>query len=165
MKPALGFFCFALACTVIPTAAQRRPVLPQIDEPHPYYYRELYLPQLTSGPSSLSWAPDSKELVYSMAGSLWRQKVDSKQAMQMTDGGRLRLPARLVAGWKERGVRLLSERCDGIVAVDGGDGRNQATNTRRRGKRGTTLVARREKNCLGFHAIQQAIPYFCGGRD
>jgi TolB protein len=61
-------------------------VLPQIDLPHPYYYRELYLPQLTNGPSSLTWAPDSKELVYSMAGSLWRQKLDSKEAVQLTDG-------------------------------------------------------------------------------
>ncbi|HXJ13842.1 MAG TPA: CehA/McbA family metallohydrolase [Candidatus Limnocylindrales bacterium] len=70
----------------VPTFAQRRPVLPQIDEPHPYYYRELYLPQLTSGPSSLSWGPDSKELIYSMAGSLWRQKLDSTEATQLTDG-------------------------------------------------------------------------------
>ncbi len=46
----------------------------------------MYLPQLTSGPSSLSWAPDSKELVYSMAGSLWRQKLDSREAVQLTDG-------------------------------------------------------------------------------
>ena len=75
----------ACACAVSATC-QRRPVLPQIDLPHPYYYRELYLPQLTSGPSSLSWAPDSKELVYSMAGSLWRQKLDSKEAVQLTDG-------------------------------------------------------------------------------
>jgi Tol biopolymer transport system component len=69
-----------------PAGAQRRPVLPQVDEPHPYYYRELYLPQLTSGPSSLSWGPDSQELVYSMAGSLWRQRLDSKEAVQLTDG-------------------------------------------------------------------------------
>jgi TolB protein len=78
------FFLFALF--VIPACAQRRPVLPQIDEPHPYYYRELYLPQLTSGPSSLSWGPDSKELIYSMAGSLWRQKLDSEVSTQLTDG-------------------------------------------------------------------------------
>jgi TolB protein len=50
-------------------------VLKQIDLPHPYYFREMYLPQLTSGPSSLAWSPDSSELIYSMAGSLWRQKV------------------------------------------------------------------------------------------
>jgi TolB protein len=70
----------------LPLEAQRRPVLPQIDLPHPYYYRELYLPQLTSGPSSVAWAPDSKEIAYSMAGSLWRQRVDSGEAVQLTDG-------------------------------------------------------------------------------
>ncbi|HYL64919.1 MAG TPA: CehA/McbA family metallohydrolase [Candidatus Methylomirabilis sp.] len=69
-----------------PAAAQRSPVLPQIDLPHPYYFREMYLPQLTSGPSSLSWSPDSKEVVYSMAGSLWRQAIDSREAQQITDG-------------------------------------------------------------------------------
>ncbi len=29
--------------------AQREPVLKQIDLPHSYYYREMYLPQLTTG--------------------------------------------------------------------------------------------------------------------
>jgi TolB protein len=58
-----------------PSHAERLPVLQQIDLPHPYYFREMYLPQLTSGPSSLAWSPDSTELIYSMAGSLWRQKV------------------------------------------------------------------------------------------
>src|SRR6266403_2337545 len=66
--------------------AQRKPILPQIDLPHPYYYPEMYLPQLTSGPSSVAWSSDSKEMAYSMAGSLWRQKVDSKTAEQLTDG-------------------------------------------------------------------------------
>ncbi|HLZ12091.1 MAG TPA: CehA/McbA family metallohydrolase [Candidatus Acidoferrum sp.] len=79
-------FLFALLCAASPILAQRRPVLPQIDFPHPYYYRELYLPQLTSGPSSLAWSPNAHELVYSMAGSLWRQQLDSKQAVQLTDG-------------------------------------------------------------------------------
>ena len=46
----------------------------------------MYLPQLTSGPSSVTWSPDSKEVVYSMAGSLWRQKIDSTTARQLTDG-------------------------------------------------------------------------------
>jgi Tol biopolymer transport system component len=61
-------------------------VLPQIDLPHPYYYREMYLPQLTSGPSAVTWSPDSKEVVYSMGGSLWRQRIDSTTAQQLTDG-------------------------------------------------------------------------------
>jgi TolB protein len=86
LKRVLGSVGLLLTCMAVPACAQRRPVLPQIDEPHPYYYRELYLPQLTSGPSSLSWGPDSQELVYSMAGSLWRQKLNSKEALQLTDG-------------------------------------------------------------------------------
>ena len=64
--------------------AERAPVLQQIDLPHPYYYREMYLPQLTSGPSSLAWSPDSKELIYAMAGSLWRQRIDEDSAQQLT---------------------------------------------------------------------------------
>ncbi|MBS0396071.1 MAG: PD40 domain-containing protein, partial [Proteobacteria bacterium] len=66
--------------------AERRPVLEQIDLPHPYYFHELYLPQLTSGPSAVTFAPDSREVVYSMAGSLWRQRLDSDVAVQLTDG-------------------------------------------------------------------------------
>jgi TolB protein len=82
-RSVISFLLFA----ALPFAgsAQRQPVLPQIDLPHPYYYRELYLPQLTSGPSSVCWMPDSKEVVYSMAGSLWRQKLDSTTAVQLTD--------------------------------------------------------------------------------
>lgn len=80
-------FLLLLAFFAAPMAfAQRGPVLPQIDLPHPYYYRELYLPQLTNGPSSVAWSPDSREVVYSMAGSLWRQRIDSTTAKQLTDG-------------------------------------------------------------------------------
>jgi Tol biopolymer transport system component len=64
--------------------AERAPVLKQIDLPHPYYFREMYLPQLTSGPSSLAWSLDSRELIYSMAGSLWRQAVGTGVAQQLT---------------------------------------------------------------------------------
>ncbi|HMD32403.1 MAG TPA: CehA/McbA family metallohydrolase [Candidatus Acidoferrales bacterium] len=67
-------------------AADRRPVLPQIELPHPYYFREMYLPQLTTGPSSAAWLPDSHTLVYSMGGTLWRQEFDSQAAEQLTDG-------------------------------------------------------------------------------
>jgi TolB protein len=82
LSGALAAILFAIpAATVF---AQRLPVLRQIDLPHPYYYREMYLPQLTSGPSSLAWSPDSRELVYSMAGSLWRQALGSGLARQVT---------------------------------------------------------------------------------
>ncbi len=75
-----------LLVTSLPLMAQREPVLKQIDLPHPYYYREMYLPQLTSGPSSVAWLPDSRTLVYSMAGSLWKQNLDSPVAEQLTAG-------------------------------------------------------------------------------
>ena len=73
---AIGSFLFA----------QREPVLKQIDLPHAYYFREMYLPQLTTGPSSAAWAPESHALVYSMAGSLWRQELGSTTAEQLTAG-------------------------------------------------------------------------------
>ena len=70
----------------LPAVAQREWVLKQIDLPHPYYYREMYLPQLTTGPSAVAWLPDSRGVVYSMAGSLWRQNVDSAAAEELTAG-------------------------------------------------------------------------------
>jgi len=78
-----GLFLFisALGCL-----AQREAVLKQIDLPHPYYFREMYLPQLTTGPSAAAWSPDSRSLVYSMAGSLWRQEPGSTKAEQLTAG-------------------------------------------------------------------------------
>ena len=75
---------FLVTCTSC--FAQREPVLKQIDLPHPYYFREMYLPQLTTGPSAAAWSPDSYSLVYSMAGSLWRQELRSAKAEQLTAG-------------------------------------------------------------------------------
>ena len=69
-----------------PLAAQREPVLKQIRVPHNYYYREMYLPQVTSGPSGVTWSPDGTELIYSMQGSLWRQRLGTTRAEQVTSG-------------------------------------------------------------------------------
>ncbi len=66
--------------------AQREPVLKQIKLPHNYYYREMYLPQVTSGPSEAAWSPDGKTLVYAMQGSLWRQRIGDSVAEQLTSG-------------------------------------------------------------------------------
>jgi len=79
-------FLLTLLLTALPLAAQREPVLKQVDLPHRYYYREMYLPQLTTGPSSAAWSADSRSLVYSMAGTLWRQSLDSDTAEQLTAG-------------------------------------------------------------------------------
>jgi TolB protein len=67
--------------------AERKTVLSQIQLPHNYYYREMYLPQLTTGPSALTFSPDGKELVYSMGGSLWRQTIGSDEAQELTHSG------------------------------------------------------------------------------
>ena len=59
-------------------------MLKQVDLPHSYYWRELYLPQLTTGPSSASFTPDGEALIYSMGGSLWRQAIGSDEAVELT---------------------------------------------------------------------------------
>jgi dipeptidyl aminopeptidase/acylaminoacyl peptidase len=79
----IWFICLYLT---LPALAQREPVLKQIAHPHNYYFREMYLPQLTSGPSSVTWSPDGKEVIFSMKGSLWRQSLASTTAVQLTDG-------------------------------------------------------------------------------
>jgi hypothetical protein len=66
--------------------AQREPVLKQVTVPHAYYWREMYVPQVTSGPSAVTWSPDGTELIYSMQGSLWRQRIGSRVAQQLTGG-------------------------------------------------------------------------------
>src|SRR5213593_4257413 len=66
--------------------AQRTSVLQQVDLPHAYYWREMYVPEVTSGASAAAWSPDGTELIYSMQGSLWRQKLGSQAAAQITSG-------------------------------------------------------------------------------
>jgi dipeptidyl aminopeptidase/acylaminoacyl peptidase len=80
---ALGLSTLVIAA---PASADRVRVLKQIKVPHDYYFREMYLPQLTSGPSALAWSPDGKWLVYAMAGSLWKQKVGTTATIELTDG-------------------------------------------------------------------------------
>jgi TolB protein len=83
LVPKLLAVSFALA---VPAFAQREPVLKQIDVPHNYYFREMYLPQATSGPSSVAWSPDGRRLAVSMQGSLWLHDLGTREAMQLTNG-------------------------------------------------------------------------------
>ncbi|MFM7786525.1 MAG: TolB family protein, partial [Gammaproteobacteria bacterium] len=67
-----------------PAEAAREPVLKQVTLPHAYYWRELYMPQFTSGPSSGDFTPDGRSVVYSMGGSLWLQAIDTDVARELT---------------------------------------------------------------------------------
>src|SRR4249920_2782203 len=87
MKLRHAFMTCALLVCAASAHAARGPVLGQIQLPHNYYYREIYLPQLTTGPSAVAFSPDSKELVYSMGGSLWRQTIGSVEAREITHAG------------------------------------------------------------------------------
>ena len=66
------------------SGAGREPVLSQVALPHGYYWRELYIPQLTTGPSSVAFMPSGDELIYSMDGSLWRQRIGSGESFEIT---------------------------------------------------------------------------------
>ena len=66
--------------------SQREPVLSQVKVPHAYYWREMYVPQATSGPSAVTWSPDGRDVIYSMQGSLWRQRLGTTEARQLTMG-------------------------------------------------------------------------------
>ena len=103
-----------LICAVLlPVSAlalgPRKPVLPQIDLPHSYYYRELYLPQMTSGPAAAAWSPDGQWLVYAMQGFLWRQRVDGPVAEQLTDSD----STDHQPDWSPDGGRIAFVRYDG----------------------------------------------------
>ena len=74
----------ALLGLASPAVGEREPVLKQVDLPHSYYWRELYLPQLTTRPSSVAFTPDGNSLVYSMGGSLWGQAIGSDDASELT---------------------------------------------------------------------------------
>ena len=89
MNKSGAIIAFAAATALLSPAvgAERQPVLKDVSPPHSYYWREMYVPQLTSGPSSAAWAPDGKALYFSMQGRIWRQNIGSQAAEQITQGG------------------------------------------------------------------------------
>jgi Tol biopolymer transport system component len=74
------------AVSQITPPAGRETVLKQIRVPHNYYYREMYLPQVTSGPSGADWSPDGRRIVLSMRGSLFIHDLEKHETRQVTDG-------------------------------------------------------------------------------
>ncbi len=83
---AVKLLLLLLSVPSLSPAQRRDPPLEQVKVPHSYYWREMYVPQVTSGPSALTWSPNGREVIYSMQGSLWRQLVGSDEADQLTAG-------------------------------------------------------------------------------
>ena len=88
----LTLFLAALLAASLSDAA-RQPVLGQIDLPHPSYYREMYLPQLTSGPSSLAWSPNSERADLFDGGFLVAPSARFQNRTAIDRWLQLRLPA------------------------------------------------------------------------
>ncbi len=84
--PIFAAVAFAVASSGSWLEAQRERVLKQVNVPHDYYYREMYLPQATTGPSGATWSPDGTEIVFSQHGYLWRHRVGTHSAAQLTSG-------------------------------------------------------------------------------
>ncbi|MFN7934702.1 MAG: CehA/McbA family metallohydrolase [Bryobacteraceae bacterium] len=81
-----------LIASFLPAQTQRR-VFSRIMTGEPYTL-ECYLPQITNGPNFPTWAPDGKELAFSMKGSIWRQKLGDSVAHELTtDQGYAGMPA------------------------------------------------------------------------
>lgn len=84
MRRLAALLALAPLSLAVPAEAAREAVLSQVKLPHNYYWRELYIPQLTTGKSSLAFMPSGEELIYSMHGSLWRQRIETHQAVEIT---------------------------------------------------------------------------------
>ncbi len=79
-----------VTCSAFISQAQRVPVLDQIDLPHNYYFRELYLHPSDKwaifGVLDQRW---ESLLIYSMAGSLWIQEVGAETAYSINRWSRI----------------------------------------------------------------------------
>ncbi|MGH8249689.1 MAG: hypothetical protein ACREVI_03150 [Steroidobacteraceae bacterium] len=115
-------------------------ILLQARLPHNYYYywRELYVPQPT-GPSSFAFMPAGDELTYSTDSSLWRQRIDSGEAFEITHAiaagsltpTALRVSQRMLQGASctplcMRWHRGMSARREGLWIDRNGHGRRHA---------------------------------------
>jgi TolB protein len=85
-RPGSQCFTWLICAPFFALAGSRDPVLKQVDIPHSYYWREMYIPQPTTGPGAAAFSPDGKQVVYSMAGSLWQQTIGSDAARELTHG-------------------------------------------------------------------------------
>ena len=125
--------------------AARETVLKQVDLPHNYYWRELYIPQLTTGPSSVAFLPDGQSVVYSMGGSLWKQQVESERSHRAHASRTARYDYQpdVSQRWQERRVQpLRRQRGSSCGELDLTSGREQAAHQQWRRQSRAAPVAR-----------------------
>ena len=98
--------CAAAALQRRRAADEREPVLKQVDLPHSYYWRELYLPQLTTG------SVERRLHARRQGAGLQHGRFAVAAGDRLRRGGRadpsargLRLSARRRAGWQQRRVQ------------------------------------------------------------
>ncbi len=125
----------------------------------------MFIPQVTSGPSAAAWSPDGTELIYSMQGSLWRQRVDCDGGPPAHRWPRLRLPAGLVSRRPPRGLRVLSGRRDRASAARPRHREGHPARGRRRGESGAALVARRGTDRVHVHPVPGPLARIRGDGD
>ncbi len=127
---------------------QRKPVLKQIELPHPYYYREMYLPELTSVPSSVAWSPDSREVIYSMAGRCGGRGSIRIRRSRLTDGAGYDYQPDWSADGKT--VVYVSYQHDAMElwVLDLATGKSRQIDARGRGECGAAVVAGWEDDCV-----------------
>jgi TolB protein len=93
----------------------------QLEAAGQMYMESMYLPSVTRGPWAPSWSPDSKEIAFSMHGSIWKIPVDGGSAVQVSAGANYdSQPA-----WSPDGRSIAFTRDDGHslhIWVVGSDG-------------------------------------------
>ena len=133
-------------------AAGREPVLKQVDLPHSYYWRELYLPQLTTGPSSRELpARRRRARLQHGRARCGARRIGADEAVELTHARRrLRLPARrraaMAAASCSRATTARRWNCGGSTWRAAA---RSALTHGRRGQRRAALVAGRPAHRVG----------------
>ena len=84
IRAARAFLALAPLLIAAPADAAREAVLNQVKLPHNYYWRELYIPQLTTGPSSVAFMPSGDELDLQHARFALAPRIALEYAREIT---------------------------------------------------------------------------------